>query len=115
LRHKKRSSSFGQKLDKGFASLEAAYGRAIKASIHQPLTIFIVIILSLFTVYTLFSDLPSEYTPKEDRGNFFVVMRGAEGASYENNVRNMQQIEEKLLTHWYAVMERSCYRHFSIY
>ncbi|MBA6389570.1 efflux RND transporter permease subunit [Colwellia sp. BRX10-3] len=99
LKHKERSSSFGQKLDKGFAKLEAAYGRSLKASIHQPLMIFLVIILSLFAVYGLFNQLPSEYTPKEDRGNFFVMMRGAEGASYENNVKNMQQIEEKLLVH----------------
>jgi len=99
LKHKERSSSFGQKLDKGFAKLEAAYGRALKTSIHQPVMIFFVIILSLFAVYSLFNDLPSEYTPKEDRGNFFVMMRGAEGASYENNVKNMQEIEEKLLVH----------------
>tara|TARA_R110000744_G_scaffold72879_1_gene146168 strand:- start:13977 stop:17081 length:3105 start_codon:yes stop_codon:yes gene_type:complete len=99
LKHKERSSSFGQKLDRGFAKLEAAYGRSLKASIHQPVMILIVIILSLFAVYGLFNQLPSEYTPKEDRGNFFVMMRGAEGASYENNVKNMQQIEEKLLVH----------------
>jgi multidrug efflux pump len=99
LKHKERSSSFGQKLDRGFAKCEAAYGRSLKASIHQPLMICIVIILSLFAVYSLFNQLPSEYTPKEDRGNFFVMMRGAEGASYENNVKNMQQIEEELLVH----------------
>jgi multidrug efflux pump len=99
LKHRERSSSFGQKLDKGFARLEAAYGRALKSSIHQPLSIFAVIMLSLFAVYSLFGQLPSEYTPKEDRGNFFVMMRGAEGASYENNVKNMQQIEEKLMVH----------------
>ena len=99
LKHKERSSSFGQKLDRGFAKLEAGYGRSLKASIHQPLMIVIVIILSLFAVYSLVNQLPSEYTPKEDRGNFFVMMRGAEGASYENNVKNMQEIEEKLLVH----------------
>ncbi len=99
LQHKKRSSSFGQKLDKGFAKLEASYGRSLKASIHQPWMIFFVIVLSLAAVYSLFNQLPSEYTPKEDRGNFFVMMRGAEGASYENNVKNMQQIEEKLMVH----------------
>ncbi|SEK51879.1 multidrug efflux pump [Colwellia chukchiensis] len=99
LRHKKRGSSFGQKLDKGFAKLEAAYANALKHSIHQPIMLVLVIALSLFSVYGLFNQLPSEYTPKEDRGNFFVMMRGAEGASYENNVKNMQQIEEKLLAY----------------
>tara|TARA_R110000787_G_scaffold43118_6_gene105877 strand:- start:108 stop:3209 length:3102 start_codon:yes stop_codon:yes gene_type:complete len=99
LKHKERSSSFGQKLDNGFAKLEAAYARALKNSVHQPMMILFVIILSLFSVYSLFYQLPSEYTPKEDRGNFFVMMNGAEGASYENNVKNMQAIESKLLVH----------------
>jgi multidrug efflux pump len=97
LKHKERSSSFGQKLDRAFARFEAAYGRALKNSIHQPILIVLVLGLSLAAVFLLFNKLPSEYTPKEDRGNFFLIMQGAEGASYESNVKNMHQIEEKLL------------------
>ena len=99
LKHRERSSSFGQVLDKGFAKFEAAYGRALNKSIHQPFLIVSILALSLIAVYLLFMQLPSEYTPKEDRGNLFVLMNGAEGASYENNVKNMQQIEEKLLAY----------------
>ncbi|WP_019028578.1 efflux RND transporter permease subunit [Colwellia piezophila] len=97
LKHRERSSSFGQKLDRTFARFEAAYGRALKNSIHQPMLIVLVLALSLAAVFLLFNKLPSEYTPKEDRGNFFLIMKSAEGASYENNVKNMHKIEEKLL------------------
>jgi multidrug efflux pump len=97
LKHRERSSSFGQKLDRAFARFEAAYGRALASSIHQPLLIVLVLGLSLTAVFLLFNKLPSEYTPKEDRGNFFLIMQGAEGASYESNVKNMHEIEEKLL------------------
>ncbi len=97
LKHRERSSSFGQKLDRAFARFEAAYGRALASSIHQPLLIVLVLGLSLAAVFLLFNKLPSEYTPKEDRGNFFLIMQGAEGASYESNVKNMHKIEEKLL------------------
>ena len=97
LKHKERSSSFGQKLDRAFARFEAAYGRALANSIHQPILIVLVLGLSLAAVFLLFNKLPSEYTPKEDRGNFFLIMQGAEGASYESNVKNMHKIEEKLL------------------
>ncbi|KGJ89176.1 efflux RND transporter permease subunit [Colwellia psychrerythraea] len=97
LKHRERSSSFGQKLDRAFASFELAYGRALKNSIHQPILIVLVLGLSLAAVFLLFNKLPSEYTPKEDRGNFFLIMQSAEGASYENNVKNMHKIEEKLL------------------
>jgi multidrug efflux pump len=99
LKHRERSSSFGQKLDLAFSRIEAAYGRALKNSIHQPVLIMGVLALSLVAVFLLFTSLPAEYTPKEDRGNFFLVMRGAEGASYENNVKNMHEIEQKLLAY----------------
>ena len=99
LKHRERSSSFGQKLDRAFARFEAAYGRALKNSIRQPLLIVLVLALSLAAVFLLFNKLPSEYTPKEDRGNFFLIMQSAEGASYENNVKNMHKIEEKLLAY----------------
>ena len=97
LKHRERSSSFGQKLDRAFARFEAAYGRALASSIHQPVLIVLVLGLSLAAVFLLFNKLPSEYTPKEDRGNFFLIMQSAEGASYESNVKNMHKIEEKLL------------------
>ena len=97
LKHKERSSSFGQKLDHAFSRFEAAYGRALKNSIQQPLLIILVLALSLAAVFLLFNKLPAEYTPKEDRGNFFLIMQGAEGASHESNVKNMHKIEEKLL------------------
>ncbi|MCW8833167.1 MAG: efflux RND transporter permease subunit, partial [Colwellia sp.] len=99
LKHRQRSSSFGQFLDKSFAKFEASYGRALAKSIHQPVLIISVVAVALMLVYMLFNKLPSEYTPKEDRGNLFLIMQSAEGASYENNVKNMQQIEEKLLAY----------------
>lgn len=99
LKHRERSSSIGQLLDKGFAKFEAAYGRALRHTIHQPWLLMSVLLLSLVAVYLLFIQLPSEYTPKEDRGNLFIIMQSAEGASYENNVENMQQIEDKLLAY----------------
>jgi len=99
LKHRERSSSFGQKLDRAFSSFEASYGRALKSSIHQPILIILVLGLALAAVFLLFNKLPSEYTPKEDRGNFFLMMQSAEGASYESNVKNMHKIEEKLLVY----------------
>jgi len=99
LKHRQRSSSFGQTLDKGFAKFEASYGRALKNAIHQPILIVLVLSLSLTAIFLLFTNLPSEYTPKEDRGNFFLMMQSAEGASYDNNVKNMKKIEEKLLVY----------------
>jgi multidrug efflux pump len=99
LKHQTRSSSFGQFLDKNFARFEKVYGKLLNGSIHQPFMIVLIVLFSLISVYLLFTQLPTEYTPKEDRGNLFIMMQGAEGASYESNVKNMQQIENLLLAY----------------
>ncbi|MBA6364495.1 efflux RND transporter permease subunit, partial [Colwellia sp. BRX8-8] len=59
LKHRERSSSFGQKLDHAFARFEASYGRALKSSIHQPMLIVLVLGLALAAVFLLFNKLPS--------------------------------------------------------
>ncbi len=97
LKRKERSSSFGQLLDRGFAKLENKYRNSLSYTIKQPLMLMLVVGLALFATFSLVNKLPSEYTPKEDRGNMFVIMQGAEGASYENNVKNMNTIEGMLL------------------
>jgi len=99
LKYRERSSSFGQLLDKGFARLEHLYAHSLSGTIKQPFLLITIIVASLYAVYSLFLLLPNEYTPKEDRGDIFIMMTGAEGASYENNVKNMEQIEDKLMAY----------------
>ena len=40
--------------------------------------------------------IPSEYVPKEDRGSFFIIVNGPEGASYNYTVDYMNEIESRL-------------------
>ena len=40
--------------------------------------------------------IPQEYTPREDRGSFFVFVRGPEGATYEYMTPYMDEIERRL-------------------
>ena len=45
----------------------------------------------------LFSQLPSEYTPREDRGAFFIIVNGPEGATYEYMTDYMDEIESRMM------------------
>ena len=45
----------------------------------------------------LFRQLPSEYAPNEDRGAFFVIVNGPEGASYAYMEDYMDEIEDRLM------------------
>ncbi|MBF8224398.1 efflux RND transporter permease subunit [Halomonas sp. 328] len=41
--------------------------------------------------------LPSEYTPQEDRGSFFILVNGPEGATYDYMLDYMDEIEARLM------------------
>ncbi len=45
----------------------------------------------------LFERIPDEYAPKEDRGAFFLIVNGPEGASYDYMKDYMDEIEQRLM------------------
>ena len=47
--------------------------------------------------YPLFAEIPTEYAPKEDRGAFFVIVNGPEGATYSYMKEYMDEIEQRLM------------------
>ncbi|MEZ5814230.1 MAG: efflux RND transporter permease subunit [Alphaproteobacteria bacterium] len=65
---------------------------------------FRFIVLGIFAVLAglsifLFNAIPSEYAPKEDRGAFFLMVNGPEGASYEYTKEYMEEIEKRLMSY----------------
>lgn len=88
---------FRRAFDSGFAKFEDAYERSLMRAITVPSMAFVVVILASAGSYVLFNQLGQEYVPAEDQGNFFVMVRGAEGTSYQSDEKNMLQIEEILL------------------
>ena len=84
-------------MDRQFSRLEQGYRGVLQDNLKRKYSLIVMLILAGFTSYSLFQQIPSELTPKEDRGTFFVMMNGPEGASYENNAANMAKIEQQLL------------------
>ncbi len=97
LQKRERNSGFGAWVDSQFSKLESGYHRVLDNTLHQPLVTALLIAGSLFAIYGLLQKIPSEFVPKEDRGNFFVLMQAAEGASFESNAANLNKIEAILL------------------
>ncbi|WP_199608861.1 efflux RND transporter permease subunit [Flocculibacter collagenilyticus] len=97
LVYRKRESKIGHWLDNTFDKLENSYQRSLDKNIHAGVTMFIVMALCATVAYGLFNLLPSELAPKEDRGNFFIIMNTAQGASYKSNIENMELMEDVLL------------------
>ncbi len=81
----------------GFDKLSRAYGRLFDAVIAARWLMMFGVVASLIASWFLFQALPREYTPREDRGSFFINVRAPEGASFEYTSRYMDEIERRLL------------------
>lgn len=97
LKASEKESKFSQVMDRFFTKLENGYRNSLASNMTRKWGLMLSLILAGFVSYSLFLQIPSELTPKEDRGTFFVLMNGPEGASYENNAANMAKIEERLM------------------
>lgn len=97
LKKNQRTSGFGHWVESGFKKIEGHYFTTLGRTIHQPLLMALLIIISLVGLYRLAEIIPSEFVPKEDRGNFFIQIQAAEGASFESNSANLKKVEDILL------------------
>jgi multidrug efflux pump len=90
-------SDLSKKVDNAFEKFKAAYGRALQKflSFRTPV-ILIFAAVSGLSVF-LFNMIPSEYAPKEDRGAFYLMVTGPEGASYQFTKEYMEEIEKRLM------------------
>jgi multidrug efflux pump len=97
LKKRTRSSGFGTWIDAKFKGLEQGYYNSLGITMKQPVLMLIIILISMVLIFQLQSKIPEEFVPREDRGNFFILMQAQEGASYESNTRNLTKIEDILL------------------
>lgn len=84
-------------VDGAFGLIRRGYGWLLNILIPRPL-IMAILLSGLFgATYQLTQSVTEEYVPREDRGAFFVVVRGPEGASYSYMERYIDEIERRLL------------------
>ncbi|MBO1257015.1 efflux RND transporter permease subunit [Alteromonas sp. 5E99-2] len=100
LKKRERSNGFGKWIDATFKKVESGYFNILGKTLHQPIAMGILLILSVVAVMQLYKLIPEEFVPREDRGNFFVVMQVQEGASYESNSANLAKLEQILLPYY---------------
>ncbi|NKN33605.1 efflux RND transporter permease subunit [Marichromatium bheemlicum] len=84
-------------IERGFGWLRRAYARVLGGLLAHPWVVGVAFVLTLGAAAWLLDQLPQEYTPKEDRGAFFVLVDGPEGASFSYMEEYMDEIERRLL------------------
>ncbi|MBK1720938.1 efflux RND transporter permease subunit [Thiocystis violacea] len=97
--HPERSDAFSllHLVDRGFNWVRRAYARLLGLLLRQPWIVVVCLVATLGAAVWLFQQIPQEYTPKEDRGAFFIMVNGPEGASHAYMKEYMDEIERRLL------------------
>lgn len=97
LKKRERTSGFGVWVDNAFKVIEQKYYNGLATTMKQPFLVALTVFISMGLIWQLQSKIPEEFVPREDRGNFFILMQAQEGASYESNTKNLEKIEALLL------------------
>ncbi|MEH6591204.1 MAG: efflux RND transporter permease subunit [Halioglobus sp.] len=77
--------------------LEAGYRRLLSAILLKPWIMLLVMAACVGGSYSLFTQVPREYAPPEDRGILFMSVSTPEGSSFEYTVKKIEAIERRLM------------------
>ena len=77
-------------------SLQRFFGKLLKTNLRHPWMIFTILLALIAALVWQAPKVPQELVPKEDRGAFFVSVKGPEGASFEYMNQYMEEIERRL-------------------
>lgn len=73
------------------------FHRLLMWNLRMPWIAILIFFATLLGGIQLLKTLPQEYTPKEDRGVFYVVVKGPEGATFDYMKDYMAEIEHRLM------------------
>lgn len=88
-----------QQVEHGMTCLRHYYMKGLNHCLRHikvVVVIFLVLILATFGLSRL---IASEYAPREDRGTFFIMVNGPEGASYAYMEEYMTEIEHRIMSY----------------
>jgi multidrug efflux pump len=99
LRKNNQKNVMVNKIEQGMVCLRHYYMKAIHYCLHHIKIMFVAFLLLLVATSGLALLIPSEYAPREDRGTFFVMVNGPEGASYAYMEEYMNEIESRIMSY----------------
>ena len=80
-------------------SVSARYRRLLDRSVERPLFFGALMLAALALSYGMLKLVPSELAPSEDRGVFFLMFNGPEGAGFDYTVKQVAAAEKIMLKH----------------
>lgn len=97
LRPRAEANAISRFMDAAFHRSQKIYLALLERALrYRSVTVVLFLVLLGATAW-VYKSLPEEYTPREDRGAFFVIVDGPEGASFSYLKEYMDEIERRLL------------------
>lgn len=97
LRNNDSESTFTQWIDRKINAMRNQYTRMLDKIIDHPLPSILAVASMFCLAGVMLMVVPKEFAPKEDRGAFYMMMRGPEGSSYDYVMEHVNKIEQRLL------------------
>jgi len=97
LKKNDHKNKFVDSINNGMSWLRHRYVRVIEKCLTHNKLVIALFSVALVATFFLSQLIPSEYAPKEDRGTFFVMVNGPEGASYSYMEEYMDEIERRMM------------------
>ncbi len=94
---KERRNVVLRKIEAAFDLLRDVYMKSLKLALRAPVIVMVIFALLIGGTAWLYNNVTEEFSPKEDRGAFFVLVNGPEGASFSYIKEYMDIIEERLM------------------
>jgi len=94
---KKSEGRIAEAVHRASHKVENAYGRVLEKSIKRPWIAGLAAVAILVLTGLLFSRIPSELAPNEDRAGAQVQVQLPEGASFEETSAQMDKVEKVLM------------------
>ena len=96
LKREEKENRVTHAIDRGFEKIRIRYRSFLEKTLARPFIVLIVFAGVIAAMVTFYKVTPSEYTPREDRGAFFINVDGPEGASFSYMKDYMDEIERRL-------------------
>lgn len=97
LTHHEQKNKFVENVNRWMMALRVRYMAVIRTCLRHAKAIVAGFAILLLGAFFLAQQIPSEYAPREDRGTFFVMVNGPEGASYSYMEEYMTEIEDRMM------------------